>query len=721
MNHPIVKNDSTTTSFPPIYIFSSISFPPQALVNRNPQKLENNLQQLYTRYRLVHTMLDEDKFLPNFVLMVRDDSFFYNDVASLLSDVLADADPSEKTVWHRDCHAFGGVSDKVFVISRAALRDFADLVWMFGRVDFPHVGFSCYNPEDCNHRYLQARGVRLRPLNNTRLPFCDASKDLGTTGSRDHKISFPFPYCHGCLPPLEQRAEKQVLLAGPEPKYCAAAAPAFTAPGRVVLDRLACVGSRGEPSPENEEACHERGCCWRGDSSPENEEEAGPRCFHSRDPPQEDKHGSASSRRQAFEEVASHWREPEDMTSDHCRFLGGSWDPYSPFGVSRVSGAPICFRPRGGSAKNTSADRGAPSSTSDIHTDISKYYDSLLSDDTAPASGWRRTTDLNSLAVHRPLGVAKSTTEHYRLIQGAILQHSRGSSKQKLVLDAGCGLGAAMVFLSEKEPEWEILGVTLSEAQRSFFEEEVVPTFYHPAGVETSTRTTVTDLLDLRGKKIPQMHVGNFDDLAWVRDRLRNGRGMDALYAIESIVHSPDLGKTLQAWASVLQRDGVLVVLDDFLADADALFSSGDPGLDRDVVGFRTHWLYPGLTSVRILEQVARKSGLRLEETRNIGEEFDVNGINYGGKMPAPPGRTPVDVLDGLAGANVGGVSARQARENAGAVFRQRLTVSGKMSYKMLVFRKVTTEGEDMVSPAAHVVPAEAAASVAAPGNCPVA
>ena len=160
---------------------------------------------------------------------------------------------------------------------------------------------------------------------------------------------------------------------------------------------------------------------------------------------------------------------------------------------------------------------------------VSRYYDSLLAGEKRKL----RPQQIETLAVHRWLGARRSTTEHYKLVHSALARLPRAAR----VMDAGCGVGGAMLWLEQREPAWQLVGHTVSEEQHGWAErvcKQKVP----------PCRFTV----QLRSYDAP---MGSFN----------------AIYSIEALIHSPDVGATLQAWSRHLEPGGAVAVIDDFLAD----------------------------------------------------------------------------------------------------------------------------------------------------------
>eukprot|EP00041_Stephanoeca_diplocostata_P024587 m.627458 g.627458 ORF g.627458 m.627458 type:complete len:397 (-) comp22559_c0_seq3:109-1299(-) len=178
---------------------------------------------------------------------------------------------------------------------------------------------------------------------------------------------------------------------------------------------------------------------------------------------------------------------------------------------------------------------------------LNEYYNKLEMQE----QGKRRYDNVDSLAVHRWLqveGGAHSTTEHYKLIYEAIGKTAAVATAPVRIMDAGCGLGAALMWMEKTEPTWEFQGYTISEVQLNTIRTKLPA---HKFDVQ------------LRSYNEP---TGMFN----------------AIYSIEAMIHAPNLDETLEAWSNHLKDNGAIVVIDDFLvnaADNDMLEGSGNNGL----------------------------------------------------------------------------------------------------------------------------------------------
>jgi len=206
------------------------------------------------------------------------------------------------------------------------------------------------------------------------------------------------------------------------------------------------------------------------------------------------------------------------------------------------------------------------------------------------------------------------------------------------VLDGGCGLGSALMWMEQKNPQWELTGHTISEEQYKFVTEKLPP---HKFKVNLRSYDEIDDPGDTGKKKM-----------------------YDFIYSIEALIHTPDLSKTLKEWSEHLADGGVIAIIDDFL-------SAGTSKDDEEVVAFSKSWLANILVTPTEMGKVARKFGLEVVENRDLDAEYRINELNYRNKMPdIKPDR------------------GRSHQGWMGSKWRQRLMLEGKLTYNLLVLQK---------------------------------
>jgi SAM-dependent methyltransferase len=144
---------------------------------------------------------------------------------------------------------------------------------------------------------------------------------------------------------------------------------------------------------------------------------------------------------------------------------------------------------------------------------------------TQPGNAYDVGDHLHHLTVHKHL-------DHDPLIQ---FREAFGWVDQfgaRLIADAGCGYGRFAVFVAGQAPTLVVDGYTLSDVQQAFAEQ-------------------VLARLQLSRSRV----------LLQSFDRLQ--RQYDAIVAIESLGHSPNVGATLGHWARQLRSGGVIVIIDE--------------------------------------------------------------------------------------------------------------------------------------------------------------
>jgi tocopherol O-methyltransferase len=104
------------------------------------------------------------------------------------------------------------------------------------------------------------------------------------------------------------------------------------------------------------------------------------------------------------------------------------------------------------------------------------------------------------------------------------------------VLDAGCGVGGAAVFLAGTFAA-RVTGISLSELQ-----------------VETARKNVIKHKVN----KLTEFHVADFVDTNF------NDASFDVIWACESSSHGPDKKRMLKEWHRLLKPGGRLVILDFF-------------------------------------------------------------------------------------------------------------------------------------------------------------
>jgi SAM-dependent methyltransferase len=263
--------------------------------------------------------------------------------------------------------------------------------------------------------------------------------------------------------------------------------------------------------------------------------------------------------------------------------------------------------------------------------DLNAYYNSLTTDENHK----RNPNKVSTYAVHRWLTSPENTEEHYKLLYGAMERHLSADTLNKKplnVLDAGCGLGAGLMWMEQKAPHWKLTGYTISEEQHKFI-----------------TRTLPSHRFQAR--------LQTFNDL-------KDENELDVIYSIEALIHSEDINTTLNEWAQHLVPGGLIVLIDDFLA-------SGIDKTSTDIVDFAKSWLANSLVTIEELTSMTKPMGLELVEDSDLVEAYKIIENNYKNKKP-----------------DVRPVGGRTHQGWMGSKWRQRLTVEGQLKYNLVVLKK---------------------------------
>jgi SAM-dependent methyltransferase len=153
------------------------------------------------------------------------------------------------------------------------------------------------------------------------------------------------------------------------------------------------------------------------------------------------------------------------------------------------------------------------------------------------------------------------------------------------VLDLGCGVGATMVRVA-RAMDVRVTGVTISRVQA-----EIGARRFAAAGVAERCHILCADFAELPAE--PRYH---------------------AIFAIESVVHSPSLANLIPSLAERLRPGGRLILCDDWMTEKDR----GTPERERCLAQFRAGWRIGSLHTVAEVDAMAGRAGLRLREDLDL-------------------------------------------------------------------------------------------------------
>jgi SAM-dependent methyltransferase len=226
------------------------------------------------------------------------------------------------------------------------------------------------------------------------------------------------------------------------------------------------------------------------------------------------------------------------------------------------------------SHSSTRTSPGGRASFEDLsRTPVGDYYD---------ANTWKFLLAGRQRAIHRELwgpGVT-SRAEALHYVHALVLDHL--GPRDRHVLDLGCGVGTAGVYLARRRPV-DVVGVSISPAQIRLAER-----FARGTGrLQGRVRFALADFTELPSELV----------------------GFDMAFAIESFVHADPAAAFFRNAAGALRPGGALVIVDDVRTG-----DRHDPALDDLMAG----WHARSLVSVATAEALAADAGLALVDSQDL-------------------------------------------------------------------------------------------------------
>jgi len=156
---------------------------------------------------------------------------------------------------------------------------------------------------------------------------------------------------------------------------------------------------------------------------------------------------------------------------------------------------------------------------------LREFYNEMYRVHTQPSNAYDAGDHLHHLTVHKHL-------DQDPLIQFREAFRWVDQSRARLIADAGCGYGGFAVFVARQASTVVVDGYTLSDVQQSVAQQVL-------ARLQLSRSRVLLQSYDC----LQQQY--------------------DAIVAIESLAHSPNVAATLRHWARQLQPGGAIVIIDE--------------------------------------------------------------------------------------------------------------------------------------------------------------
>jgi cyclopropane fatty-acyl-phospholipid synthase-like methyltransferase len=206
-------------------------------------------------------------------------------------------------------------------------------------------------------------------------------------------------------------------------------------------------------------------------------------------------------------------------------------------------------------------------------TAVSDYYD---------ANTWKFLLAGAERAIHRELWGPGVTSRGEAVHHTHALVLDQLGPEDRRVLDLGCGVGTAALYLARRRPV-EVVAVSISPAQ-----------------------IRLADRFAARGERLQgQVRFAVADFTALPGDLT----GFDLAFAIESFAHADPAAAFFDQAARALRPGGALVIVDDVRAG-----NEEDPALDD----FKAGWQAPSVLSVAEAEALAADAGLALTASTDL-------------------------------------------------------------------------------------------------------
>lgn len=248
-------------------------------------------------------------------------------------------------------------------------------------------------------------------------------------------------------------------------------------------------------------------------------------------------------------------------------------------------------------------------------------------------------------AMHRAVwapGIG-DTVEALRYNDSRILEHLSGIP-EGAVIDLGCGVGGTMLYLASVLKN-DFFGITLSSVQQA-------------KGAVLIRNAEQEDRI--------RIIQGDFSEPSTYSEVPL----CSAAYAVESLIHCRDKRKILDSLKPVLVKDGLLLVIDDFLKK---------PGVDKSssslLKRFINNWHAYGLQTVEEFSKTVEDTGFRVEAVEELTAWTLKDSVSKRGARIAAAVLRRFPLMGDYARNIVGGAAL------------QELTRRGDMGYFFLILR----------------------------------
>jgi cyclopropane fatty-acyl-phospholipid synthase-like methyltransferase len=211
---------------------------------------------------------------------------------------------------------------------------------------------------------------------------------------------------------------------------------------------------------------------------------------------------------------------------------------------------------------------------------IRDFYNEMHSVHTQPGNVYDMGDHLHDLTVHKHLDQDPliQFREAYQWVQ-----HTRA----EFVADAGCGYGGFAAFVANQAPAIHVDGYTLSDVQQAVAQQVFA-----------------------------RLHLPHARVLLQSYDRLV--QPYDAIVAIESLGHAPNVGATLRHWARHLRPGGLVVIIDE-------IFRPEASPEHPEIQQFMLSWRFSLLLQRARVEALVQAAGLHMATWVSLSARYHVH------------------------------------------------------------------------------------------------